>query len=249
MLPALKNDDLATIIAIVTADPSCINRAYPLNRTMDEIGFTPVMYAAKHCHSASSITEGLFGRMKGKKEILTHLTNKLTHKDSPIYNYNVLMIAAKHGDSKIFAALLKYVSENKSFFNNLLIKKILEALCSSYLGTEDGKKCLNQLLKIFGVGDGTLDDSEITSFFATVNTSIFSQNTNLFQKIVAFHSVIRDLKPITDPMHFRYGHMNFLESVRYLKFLDTARSSVDAAEMKEAEQKEAQGPAQRRKLN
>jgi hypothetical protein len=250
LLPALKDDDLATIKNIVTADPGCIGRTYPLNRTMDEIGFTPLMYAAKHCRKASSITEGLLGGIKGKKEILAYLTNKITDPNSLIVNYNVLMIAAKHGDSKIFAALLNYVATSKAFLNNAMIEKILKALCSSYLGTEDGDKCFNQLLTIFGVSDGdTPDDSEITNFFATVSGSIFSQNTNLFQKIVAFHYVIRDLKPLTDPMHFRYGNMNFLNSITYGKLLNDARSGLDEADMKEAEKKDAQGPSQRRKLN
>jgi hypothetical protein len=123
-----------------------------------------------------------------------------------------------------------------------MVEKTLEALCSSYLKDEVGMMNYLQLLKIFSVGD-SLDKSDNLSFAAVMCRGIFAQNKNLMTKVVAFHSAVSHLRPLNDPIHMRYAHMTFLQTLQYQEYLRLGKEKP--ADDKKVDER----PAQRQRLS
>jgi hypothetical protein len=180
LLHAIKMQDTSKMKAIVAKDRTLLTRVYSLNNSIDELGFTPLMYAAKYGH-ADIIRDGLFFILKGKKEISIYLSNKIKDENSQFQSYNLLMIAARWGKSDTFAYFLQTMTPRAVM---VMLEPLFSALVTPYASNAEANKTFKKIYAIFKEGDSSARLERVLKDF------IFSDNVNLVAKINCLHARI-----------------------------------------------------------
>jgi hypothetical protein len=136
LVEVIKLDDAQALTDIVISDPSMIAKTCPSNSCQDEIGFTPLMKAAKYSQNEATI-KALFLHQPTKGEKITHIQVKAAFCQAPVNNYDSMMIAAFWGNPKIFQYLFTIVSSKVKTLDQL--KNILECICAGYLPSTNNR--------------------------------------------------------------------------------------------------------------
>jgi hypothetical protein len=179
LLLAIKEENIPKMNAILTKDHSLLTRVYALNNSIDELGFTPLMYAVKH-HHVNIVRDGLFVTLKGKKEILIYIFNKLKDENSSFIGYDLVMIAARWGKSDTFAYLLQFITTRVVIAR---LDLILKALIHPYIYNDEAIITLQKIYVL--LKNERFDDDR---FEDLLNNFIFSDNVNLVSKLKSIYS-------------------------------------------------------------
>jgi hypothetical protein len=145
LISAIKTEDVQTIQNIVIPNANIVSIACPMSLTADEVGFTPLMIAAKYCANPHTLEKGLFVGQKNKTDKARFINCKADHEPN---KYNSLMVAARWGTPKIFAYLFDIAapSFNLSKFDSIL--PLLECICMPYLKYHQNVEARKALLTI-----------------------------------------------------------------------------------------------------
>ena len=147
LLIAIKSNNLTKVKEIVMLDPWIISRNFGECAPADEMGFTPLMFAAKYSKTAKMLDEGLFFPHKNRLDKIKHIHVRTQSSDKFFDAYNSLMIAARWGSDSVFVYLLDlmagYVKNDPGAALTLL-----NCICHTYFKVPEANASFTQLASI-----------------------------------------------------------------------------------------------------
>jgi hypothetical protein len=202
LIEAIKQDDVAIIRNIVITDTTIISRLCPDTFVADEIGFTPLIMAAKYCKNADTLEQGLFCAMKNKADRLRYLSSKTSNPCKPINSYNSLLVAARWGTPAVFKYIFSLVhGERIKPENRSAMLTILECICLPHLGYSEFHNVTMRQQQIKSRNEflNTLADSLLAgqSDLTTLFGGVFI-HSDIQRKLAVF-------KPESPSLHFFQG--------------------------------------------